>query len=383
MNIRTISLPLTSIYTNNEENALQYRFEFTICERTNRLYTKKIEENPLTRYKHKWMTCFEPENHLDNVSEEIDKCLTSTGKIVGVSFKDDTLIARLKKYGYQTKTSSEVGLSQTGACIYKLMNEREIAEIGSKLKEKEKADLVVARHILEHSQNPAQLLKDINKLAKSDGKILIEIPDCKHMLENNLHTMIWEEHISYFTEHSLVQFLQVEGYEIIKLLRFENVLEDSLVALITKSRNVEKTITANGSNINNKEAELYRRFFSTIESTKNKLVDFTKACIKNEREIFIFGAGHHAASFVNIYGLEGYVKFCLDDNENKAGKFLPGSKIKIVSSDKIQHSKSPVVIMTNNPETQDKIKKKLGSLKEDVRCVSAFEPDEWVLQTIV
>ena len=62
---------------------------------------KLVNPFPINELKPKfdWITCFEPENHLDELTNDIVKIinLKKNSKILGYSFKDETTLTRLKK----------------------------------------------------------------------------------------------------------------------------------------------------------------------------------------------------------------------------------------------------------------------------------------------
>ena len=77
------------------------------------------------------------------------------------------------------------------------------------------ADILLVRHVVEHAYDISEFVAAIRLLVKSDGYIIWELPDCKKALLNGDCTMVWEEHIHYFTEFTFKQFLLTENFNII------------------------------------------------------------------------------------------------------------------------------------------------------------------------
>lgn len=74
---------------------------------------------------------------------------------------------------------------------------------------KEKFDLIVLVHTLEHVINPTFFLKVVRNLLKAEGYLLIQVPD----LTKNPFDYLVFEHISHFYPETLSQLLFTTGYK--------------------------------------------------------------------------------------------------------------------------------------------------------------------------
>ena len=86
------------------------------------------------------------------------------------------------------------------------------------IKRNKKADVLIVRHILEHSYNTINFIQSLKKLVNHDGYLIFEVPDCKESFSSTDYTTIWEEHILYFTENSLKKMLIGQGVDQFTLL---------------------------------------------------------------------------------------------------------------------------------------------------------------------
>ena len=73
--------------------------------------------------RYEWLTCFEPEDHLDDLADSIINLpgISQESVFAGYSFKDDSTLERLKAKGYQRQwridPQKDLGLSDSCASI--------------------------------------------------------------------------------------------------------------------------------------------------------------------------------------------------------------------------------------------------------------------------
>ena len=94
--------------------------------------------------------------------------------------------------------------------------------INEKIPSDNKFDIVVLFHTLEHITDPITLLKNIKKLLKPKGKILIEVPnsDDFHLKLNKFYKeFYWERaHIHYFNPKILKNVIQKSSFKNIRIV---------------------------------------------------------------------------------------------------------------------------------------------------------------------
>ena len=78
----------------------------------------------------------------------------------------------------------------------------------------------------------------------------------------------------------------------------------------------------------------------------------------NDNKIAIFGTGHAACLFVNLFNLKGLIDIAVDDNKKKIGYFIPGSNIPICSSKNLNSKKINLCILCVSSDSERKIIKK-------------------------
>lgn len=99
------------------------------------------------------------------------------------------------------------------------------------LNSKNKFNIVLISHVLEHILNPKEFLLTINSLMTNDSLMLIEVPGLfQH--KGDLLGYISKAHVSYFTLNTLVALCEMCGFKLIEA-------DDTIRALFKKEKRVE------------------------------------------------------------------------------------------------------------------------------------------------
>lgn len=303
-----------------------------------------------------WLVYKEPEEHLDYLADLIYE-LPGIGKdsrICGISSKDSSLLRRFSQRGisftWVVNPKEDLRIATPGAgseLIQEYLNEDKAKEIVGKNK---KSDVVIARHIYEHSADIQRLAGALKKLVADHGYIVIEIPDCTKALEENDYTMLWEEHMTYFTPDTFKQSLDILGFSIIHYESFEYPTENALVAIL-KVKNSQSNINADFK----KDFALAKKYSEGFAKHKSLVHNYLSTEKKQGKKIAMFGAGHLACTYINLMDIGSLLSFVIDDNPNKRGLFMPGSSLEVCGSAKLENDKVDVCLLSLRPDIEHKI----------------------------
>jgi hypothetical protein len=320
-----------------------------------------------------WITYNEPEDHLDDLVEEIYRFLPKERplNVGGISFKDDSTLERFSKKGLKTwcldlqndlGLDGHEGVESVQAAFSKEKTKRIIERYG-------KSDLLVVRHIWEHVYNQSEFSDALKLLINEDGLILFEIPDCTNLLVSCDITMIWEEHLFYYTPYTLKQSLQQHGF---KIERFEIVPypgENSIIALV-KSSNLDNELKIDEKALDDQK-NLGENYSKGVAYRREFVIEYLGNM--NEEKIAVFGAGHLACAFLTLYNVENFINCIVDDNPNKVGLFMPKSRVPIVPSDQLYNKNVSLCLLAVNPLLDERIRLKLQKcLVEGGKIFSIF-----------
>lgn len=311
------------------------------------------------RPRYDWLTCFEPEDHLDSMVEKIIELpgVTKDSIFGAYSFKDDTTLNRLNKLGF-TKTwrldpLTDLGVTDPCANVetyQAVLTEQKAKNIA---KEKGLADILIVRHVIEHSNDISEFIAAMRALTNPNGYIIWELPDCERAFTAGDCTTIWEEHIYYFTTFTFRQLLADVGFEVIYFESIPYEFENSIVAIV-KAGYCKQTYHID-TNALVDQIKLARSFATAVAnrriSTRSKLENLKK----KYGSIVLFGAGHLSVAFLSLMGVADLIDFVIDDNQHKKGMLMPIGKLKIHESDMLYSENVKICLLSLNPQNQSKV----------------------------
>ena len=325
-----------------------------------------------------WLTCFEPEDHLDELCDiilNLNKGKPNI-KFAGYSFKDDSTLVRFKNLGFENSwridPQKDLLINDTLSSIetfQKVFNEDMAHKI---VKQNGCADVLIVRHVVEHAYNLTEFINSLKLLINDNGHIVFELPDCKKAFQNGDCTTIWEEHTFYFFESSFKRCLLKHNLQIIYWKNWDYPLENCMVAIVKKN-----PLNKNNINVNNYHQDLYiyQNFLQKVQYRKNIIFKILHNFSQKNGKICMLGAGHLSVAFISLLGLEDLISFAVDDNENKTNCFLPIGKIPIKKTNFLDIKSAKLCLLGANPQHHKKIKMNLSSFEAEGGKICSIFPN--------
>ncbi|HWX22500.1 MAG TPA: methyltransferase domain-containing protein [Candidatus Binatia bacterium] len=291
--------------------------------------------------------------------------LTTQAVFAGVSFKDDTLLARMQQRGHavwRVYMDEDLGVIRRGCGAETIQAKLTPERAREILARRGNADVVIARHIVEHAYDLRGFLTAVRTLAKPGGWVVFEVPDCTLAFDTQDITTLWEEHIVYFTPATFRHTVTSGGAALWHYERHPYAFENCLVA-VTRVPSDEPPEAPEPAVL---AAEVSRaRAFAGALPARRKSIRALLTDFRHKRgKIALFGAGHLACTWVHLLGLRDLIEFVADDNPNKQGLFMPGSRLPIRSSAALADGDISLVLLSANPAAEGKIIAKNQTLVE-------------------
>ena len=326
-----------------------------------------------------WVSYAEPEAHLDRLADTIRDLpgITPASTICGISFIDDSVLRRMSERGFENTwrvdAKSDLGIDDPRAGIETIQERLAPEAMMTLAQDRGRPDVLIARHILEHAHDVPRFMAALKELVSPDGYIVFEVPDCTSALEHdNFLVIVWEEHLSYFTPHTFRQIFAIGGLSLVRLDSFSYPLENALVGTARGRGGIAPSPPAN--NVLEETARI-TGYSDTLGHYRQKISNYLSAFRVERGKIALLGAGHLTCTFVNLLELSDAFEFVVDDNPNKQGMYMPGSRLPIVASASLRDQDIKLCLMGVSPESEPAVVRKNRPFLENGGVFRSIFPD--------
>jgi hypothetical protein len=189
----------------------------------------------------------------------------------------------------------------------------------------------------------------LSNLIKKNGNIYIENAYALNTFQNNEFDQIYHEHMSYISIKPLINFFLTEQINIYDAFK-SKIHGGSISIFLTKDKN--KKISKRLKIILNEEKILYKKkfvdkFVKNTKQNKNIFIKYINKISKNKKKIATYGASAKGNTLLNYYKINHkIIKYAFDNTPIKINKYLPGTGIKVVSSESNLKYKCDYIIVT-------------------------------------
>ncbi|MEI6311421.1 MAG: class I SAM-dependent methyltransferase [Bacteroidota bacterium] len=227
---------------------------------------------------------------------------------------------------------------------------------GSKLAEEklsEKADLILGNNVLAHVPDINDFVKGVKIALKPNGVNTFEFPHLCKLVELNQFDTIYHEHFSYLSLTAIKSIFEKQGLEVFDVQEIPT--HGGSLRIFTKhmedtSKNIESSVAA----LLKKEKELgvdtleyYSNFQAKVDQIKYDFWSFLIEQKKAGKKVIGYGAAAKGNTLLNYCGVKGndLINFVVDASPYKQNKFLPGSRIPVLSKEHIEQYKPDFIII--------------------------------------
>lgn len=306
-----------------------------------------------------WITYREAEGHLDELVDELCKLpgVTAASVVGAVSSKDDSTVARLQKRGFpntwRIDIEDDLGADSRGAGLETVQLHLHPPKAEAIAQRRGAADLLIARHIVEHAHDPASFVAALRRMVKPNGYIVLELPDCGPALQRGDYTIPWEDHVLYLTADLLRQAAVSWGLRPVSYRLYPYSHENSLV-VIARPGATARTGKPDTSVMEAARAlgEAYARAFPAY---RRRAAEALAKFRHMQGKIAVFGAGHLSCAWINFLGIRDHLDFVVDDDPHKRGLFMPGSRLPILSSQQLIERGIKMCLLSLSQESEAKV----------------------------
>ncbi|MFH1318972.1 MAG: class I SAM-dependent methyltransferase [Candidatus Omnitrophota bacterium] len=303
--------------------------------------------------------------HIPELIEMIEEKTTiiKTSKILEVGSNDGIFLKALGEKGYKNLVGIEPACDaqesarQKGVKTIPAYFNRKTAE--DFVKNYGKCDFFIARQMLEHIEDIKEFKESMRIVLEVGAFVLFEVPNFQCCLDNFDYT-IWEEHANYFILETLNYFLLKAG---IKIIHSETILFSG-EALIVVGEYIGDSAHFLSFDYMGKLKDKVFNYQDQWLKFRSEFIQYLKNHKQKGDKIAVYGAGSRLCSLINFIGLGPYIEFVVDDQPQKQGKYLPGSKLSILPSDELNEKSIDICLLAVNTECEDKVMAKHKDFKK-------------------
>ena len=215
-----------------------------------------------------------------------------------------------------------------------------------------KADLLLGNNVLAHVPDINDFVGGMKVILNATGVITMEFPHLYQLVKNNQFDTIYHEHFSYLSFTTVKQIFEAHGLQLFDVQEIRT-HGGSLRIFAKHKEDTSKEVTENVDRLLKLEksagmdtVDYYEGFQSKINNIKNDLLQFLNEADKQGKTVAAYGAAAKGNTLLNYCGVKGdFIKFVVDANPHKQGKYMPGSHIPIVDESRIKEEKPDYVII--------------------------------------
>ena len=214
------------------------------------------------------------------------------------------------------------------------------------------ADLMAANNVLAHVPDIRSFVEGFEILLSDDGAMTVEFPHLLNLLNLVQFDTIYHEHYSYLSLLAVERIFDECG---LKVFDVEEISTHggSLRVYACKAASTAHPEMAALAAMREKEAAAGLRSRATYEGFEVKcqgvregLLAFLDAAQVDGKTVAAYGAAAKGNTLLNYADVGAdQIEFVCDGNPAKQGKYLPGSRIPILSPDHIESAKPDYVLI--------------------------------------
>jgi SAM-dependent methyltransferase len=303
-----------------------------------------------------WLSAWKFNPHVPRLIELLDGLPgleRAEARVLEVGSNDGSFLAELQERGYSKVLGLEPALDAVTAARERgvpTLHEYLTLDSARRIRaEHGPFDLLILRQVIEHISGLQEVAAAMTELIEPGGYVLVEVPDFGFNQSAPDYSAIWEEHVNHFTSETLGRFLATAGVEVLhhETARFSGQILIALGQRRAAPVDVEVPVR-----------DLRDRAFGFRDrwpSFRHDLEEYLAGLREQRRPIAIYGAGCRSSCLVNYAEVADLIDMVVDDQPEKQGRVMPGSRLPIVPSTALEEQRVGVCLLAVNAENEDKV----------------------------
>lgn len=214
-----------------------------------------------------------------------------------------------------------------------------------------RADLIVANNVLAHVPELNDFIAGLAIALAPVGTLSIEFPHLQQLVAERQFDTVYHEHFSYFSLHTVRKALAGHGLRIWDVERLTTHGGSLRVWAAHDDSAFIGQHAVDAALDGEREAgmltkDYYRGFQAQADAVKNELLAFLLEQHRLGRKVVGYGAAAKGNTLLNYAGVRpDLLPYVVDASPHKQGRYLPGSRIPVVSEVELRKDKPDVVLV--------------------------------------
>ncbi|MBC3885981.1 class I SAM-dependent methyltransferase [Undibacterium griseum] len=281
--------------------------------------------------------------------------LNSGSRVLEVAANDGYLLQYVQQagipcYGVEPTASTAGAARAIGLTIHEEFFGQSLAKTFAE--QGMMADLTVANNVLAHVPDINDFVSGFRTILKPHGVASFEFPHLLNMVQQNQFDTAYHEHYSYLSLHAVQHIFAGQGLQVFDVQEWPT-HGGSLRVLAQRSDTGNHPVTEAVARMLVREQDagvtttaFYIRAQAAAEQAKFALLEFLLQCRREGRKVAAYGAAAKGNTFLNFAGIRpDLLPYVVDINPHKQGKYMPGSRIPIVSLAHLMREQPDVVLI--------------------------------------
>lgn len=204
------------------------------------------------------------------------------------------------------------------------------------------ADLIIANNVLAHVPDINDFVGGFARLLKPTGVATFEFPHLLEMVSRNQFDTAYHEHYSYLSLTAVERIFAANGLSVFDVQRLPT--HGGSLRVFSQPAGGPHAVTSAVTAL--LQAELtagvttpafYATFQRSAETVKDDLLLFLLDARRDGLKVGAYGAAAKGNTLLNFAGIRpDLLPYVVDLNPAKAGSYMPGSRIPIVTQDRLR-----------------------------------------------
>ena len=281
--------------------------------------------------------------------------LTKSSVIGEVAANDGYLLQFVKErgiscYGIEPTASTANAARQKGI---EIIQDFLTVKLAGELRQQGRTvDLLTANNVLAHVPDINDFSQACHLLLNDDGVFTCEFPHLLNLISQHQFDTIYHEHFSYLSFGTVVNLFSKNGLNVFDVEKI-GTHGGSLRVYAQRSDTGKHNIDTHVEELISEEntagmtsIAFYCGFQEHAEQVKNNFLKFLIEKKELGKLVVGYGAAAKGNTLLNFAGVKSdLIRYVVDRSPHKQNKFMPGSRIPIVSEDRLSIDKPDYVVI--------------------------------------